>query len=114
MKWEEVAFLCSSRHGGDHAREAPTSACVRVGVPASSSMRTPLLQSGAHHMANKFVAMIHGQEEGHFSRYCISPKQSLPDASSRINAPQGLKSLTYIQCIGKKSEEAKEHRSRTH
>jgi hypothetical protein len=38
----------------------------------------------------------------------------LPDASSRINALRGPKSSTNIQCIGKKSEEAKESRSRMH
>jgi hypothetical protein len=41
------------------------------------------------------------------------PKQSLPNTSSRINALRGPKSSTYIQCIGKKSKEAKEHQSRT-
>jgi hypothetical protein len=38
----------------------------------------------------------------------------LPDASSKINALRGPKSSTNIQCIGKKIEEAKEPRSRTH
>jgi hypothetical protein len=42
------------------------------------------------------------------------PKKSLPDTSSKINALRGPKSSTNIQCIGKKSEEAKEPRSRTH
>jgi hypothetical protein len=44
----------------------------------------------------------------------LSKAVFLPDASSRINALRGLKSSTYIHCIGKKTEEAKEHRSRTH
>jgi hypothetical protein len=38
----------------------------------------------------------------------------LPDASSTINALQGPKSSTNIQYIDKKSEEAKEHWSRTY
>jgi hypothetical protein len=38
----------------------------------------------------------------------------LPDASSRINDLQGLKSSTNIQYIDKKNEEAKKLRSRTY
>jgi hypothetical protein len=38
----------------------------------------------------------------------------LPDASSKINAIRGPKSSTNIQYISKKSEEAKDHRSRTY
>jgi hypothetical protein len=38
----------------------------------------------------------------------------LPEASSKLNALRGPKPSIYIHCIGKKSEEAKEHQSRTH
>jgi hypothetical protein len=38
----------------------------------------------------------------------------LPDASSKINSLRGPKSSTNIQYIDKKSEEAKEHSSRTY
>jgi hypothetical protein len=38
----------------------------------------------------------------------------LPDASLKINALPGPKSSTNIQCICKKSKEAKERRSRTY
>jgi hypothetical protein len=35
-------------------------------------MCTPLLQYGAHHMANMLIAMIRGQEEGHYCRCCVN------------------------------------------
>jgi hypothetical protein len=72
MRWKEVGFLYSCRHGGELAEEMSISACVWVGVRASSSMHTPLLHDGAHHMANKLVAMIRCHEDGHFSRYLAS------------------------------------------
>jgi hypothetical protein len=82
MRWKEVGFLCSWRHGGELAEETSIYACVWVGVRASSSMHTPLLHDGANHMANKLVAMIRGHEDGHFSRCLASASTtSLLEAS---------------------------------
>jgi hypothetical protein len=85
MRWKEAGFLCSWRHGGELAEETSFFACVWAGVRAPSSMHTPLLHDGAHHMANKLIAMIHGLDDGHFSRYLASPSTtSLLEALKKI------------------------------
>jgi hypothetical protein len=83
--WVEMGFLCSCRHGGVRAEETSFSACVWVGVWASSSVLSPLLHGGAHHMANKLVAMIRGLDVGHFSRCLVSVSTtSLLEALKKI------------------------------
>jgi hypothetical protein len=80
-----MGFLCSCRHGGELAEETSFSACVWVGVWASSSVLSPLLHDGAHHMANKLVAMICGLDDGHFSRcFASASTTSLLEALKKI------------------------------
>jgi hypothetical protein len=95
---------CAGRLGGEQAWTATTSAGIEEGARASSRMRTSLLQLRAHHMATKFVAMICGQQEGHFcccvgSGYSTSMAEASGGDPCRRVTPPGCQVVCPRQLV---------------